>query len=207
MARAVSKIAKVDTSWFVERLAARDMSMRGLAKLMNLDPAAISYMLRGKRKMKMDEAAQLAALLDSTPTEIFEHVGIHSASPKRVRLEGYINGKGEIVAFGKGAHDMVEPPGDVSPETVAFQCRTSGTELDRMDGQIYFVNHTKANPAQYLEQFCTCAIKAGPTVIAQIRKGYKRGTYNLILMGTGRTLEDQTIAWASPVTWTKFPVG
>lgn len=202
----MSKVSKVDTSWFVERLAARQMSMRGLAKLMNLDPAAISYMLRGKRKMKMDEAAQLAALLDTTQAEIFERVGIASSSPKRVKLIGTINGQAEIVLFGKGAHDMVEPPGEVSPETVAFQCKTSGSELDRMDGQIYFVDHTKTNPAQYLNCFCTCAIKAGPTVIAQVKKGYKRGTYNLVVMGTGRTIENAEVAWASPITWTKFPV-
>lgn len=202
----MAKVSKVDTQWFVDRLAARQMSMRGLAKLMNVDPAAISYMLRGKRKMKMAEAAQLATLLDSSPSEIFERVGIEHHSPKRVKLEGYINGKAEIVPFGRGAHDMIDPPGEVSPETVAFQCRTAGTELDRMDGQIYFVNHVKANPSEYLEQFCCCALKAGPTIVAQIRKGYKRGTYNLILMGSGRTIEDAEIAWSSPVTWAKFPV-
>jgi transcriptional regulator with XRE-family HTH domain len=199
-------MGKIETQWFVDRLAAREMSQRQLAKLMNLDPAAVSYMLRGKRKITLAEAAQLAALLDSTPSEILDRAGINNQSLKRVRLEGSINGNAEIVAFGKGAHDMIEAPGDVPPDTVAYQCRTSGTELDRLDGQIYFVNHTKSTPIQYVEAICVCARKAGPAVVAQIRKGYKRGTYNLVLVGSGKTLEDQELAWASPVTWCKFPV-
>lgn len=196
----------IDTTWFVNRLSERELSQRALAKLMGLDPAAVSLMFRGKRKMSMEEAAQLAALFDVTPTEMFERAGIQSKNPKRVKLLGFINGQSEVVAYGSGAHSYVDPPGDVPPETVAYQCKTAGTELDRLDGQIYFVDLTKGNPAQYLNAYCACAIKGGPTVIAQVRKGYARGTYNLVLMGSPRTIENAEIVWASPVTWTKFPL-
>lgn len=197
--------AKIDTKWFVDRLADRDMSQRALAKLMGLDPAAVSLMFRGKRRMSMAEAAQLATILDIAPSEMFERAGISSSSNKKIKLAGTINPKSEIAFFGKGAHDYVEPPGDVAPETVAFQCKTAGSELDRMDGMIYFVDHVKSNPAQFLNSFCACATKAGPTIVAQVRKGYQRGTYNLIPIGGSSPLENVEIAWASPITWAKFP--
>jgi transcriptional regulator with XRE-family HTH domain len=197
--------AKIDTKWFVDRLAARDMSQRALAKLMGLDPAAVSLMFRGKRRMSMAEAAQLATILDVAPSEMFERAGIAANSHRKIKLAGVINARSEIVFFGKGAHDYVEPPGDVAPETVAFQCKTAGTELDRMDGMVYFVDHVKSNPAQFMNTFCACATKAGPTVVAQVRKGYQRGTYNLMPLGGGPALENTEVAWASPITWAKFP--
>lgn len=197
---------KIDTQWFVDRLADRDLSQRGLAKLMNLDPAAVSLMFRGRRKMTMAEAAQLATILDVAPADMFERAGIATKHPKQVKLVGTVNGKGELISFGKGAHSYVDPPGDVPPETVAFQCKTAGTELDRMDGMIYFVDHVKSNPSHFLNVFCACALKAGPTVISQVRKGYLRGTYNLIRLGTNQTIENAQVAWASPITWAKFPI-
>lgn len=196
----------IDTQWFVDRLADRELSQRALAKLMGLDPAAVSLMLRGKRKMTMAEAAQLAALLDISTTEMFERAGLQPNIKKRVKLVGTINQNAEIVFFGKGAHAFVDPPGDVPPETIAVQAKTAGTKLERKDGQIVFIDHVKTNPAQHIGNMCACAVKGGSTVIAQIRKGYKRGTYNLILLGDSGTIEDAEIVWASPITWVKFPV-
>lgn len=43
-------VKKVNTKWFSERLAERDMSMRRLAKLLELDPSAVSLMLRGSAR-------------------------------------------------------------------------------------------------------------------------------------------------------------
>jgi transcriptional regulator with XRE-family HTH domain len=196
----------IDTKWFVNRIADRDMSQRGLASLMNLDPAAISLMLRGKRKMTMAEAAQMAALLDVAPSEIFERAGIEAANPKQVKMIGFVDGKGEIVFAAKGAHTFVAPPGEVAPATVAIQAKTAGTALDHLDGFIYFVDDCKGNPTQYLNSYVLCAIKGGATMLALVRKGYQRGTYNLRPLGGNTNLENMQIVWASPVTFIKLPL-
>ena len=48
----------MQTEWFKQKLAERKLSQRQLAKLMGLDPAAVSLMLRGQRKMTNEEAHQ-----------------------------------------------------------------------------------------------------------------------------------------------------
>ena len=53
----------MDTKWFRDRLADRGLSQRALARQMALDAAAVSLMLRGKREMKLTEAAEIARLL------------------------------------------------------------------------------------------------------------------------------------------------
>lgn len=47
---------RMNTKWFRDRLRGIELSQRGLAKLLDVDAAAVSYMLRGQRKMTLQEA-------------------------------------------------------------------------------------------------------------------------------------------------------
>ena len=68
-------IEKVDTRWFQDRLADKRLSQRQLAARMNLDPAAVSLMLRGRRKMSAAEAAEIARYLGVEVDEVLNHAG------------------------------------------------------------------------------------------------------------------------------------
>lgn len=76
---------QVDTHWFHGVLADKRMSQRRLAALMGLDPAAVSLMLRGKRKMSANEVAEMARLLGVSVQEILVRAGAegHGADLKR----------------------------------------------------------------------------------------------------------------------------
>lgn len=47
----VCQVRAMNTKWFRQRLKELELSQRGLAKLLDLDAAAVSYMLRGQRRM------------------------------------------------------------------------------------------------------------------------------------------------------------
>lgn len=66
----------VDTGWFVDRLADRRLSQRGLAKFMGIDPVSVHRLLQGKRPMRFDEAKQLAQLLGVTVDDVLRHAVI-----------------------------------------------------------------------------------------------------------------------------------
>lgn len=53
----------MNTRWFRDRLKTIELSQRGLAKLLDVDAAAVSYMLRGKRKMTLQEANRIGQIL------------------------------------------------------------------------------------------------------------------------------------------------
>ena len=57
-----------------EHLQKNQMSQSSLAKRMNLDPAAICYMLNGKRHLKAIEVIELASILSVSPLEILNNL-------------------------------------------------------------------------------------------------------------------------------------
>lgn len=54
---------QMNIDWFRHLIAAKKLSQRKLAKLLDLDPAAISLMLRGQRRMTNAEAHQMSIIL------------------------------------------------------------------------------------------------------------------------------------------------
>lgn len=68
-------LTKIDNQWFRGRLADRRLSQRQLARLMNLDPSAVSLMLRGKRKASSTEVAEIARLLGVSADDVVVHLG------------------------------------------------------------------------------------------------------------------------------------
>ena len=66
----------VNTEFFRTKLAEREMSMRTLAKKLDLDPASVSLMLRGKRRITTAEANHMAVILGISVTEILRQAGV-----------------------------------------------------------------------------------------------------------------------------------
>lgn len=72
---------RTDTRWFRERLSDAQLSQRKLAQHLHLDPAAVSLMLRGKRKMSTKEATELAKLLRVPVQEVVLRAGNTATVP------------------------------------------------------------------------------------------------------------------------------
>lgn len=187
---------KVDTNWFKQRLAQRELSQRQLAKLMNLDHAAISLMLRGKRRMTVEEASQLAVLLQSTSAEVLSAAGVHVTGGDKVRIASILSADGSVHPVPDGLHDTVDAPPNIPVDALAIQSRTGGLE----DGWLYFHGATHQRPDECVGDFALVAVRGNGLVLAHVRKGYRPGTYNLI-DHAGKQTHSAELAWASPVLW------
>lgn len=139
----------INTHWFQNRLADRRLSQRGLAKKLGLDPAAVSLMFRGKRRMQMHEAADVAHLLGVTMNEVLEHAGIraptngHPTAPQHldllersVPLVYWMDGEGELHTIEPG--ERVDITASLDEDVVACQCRTAMSPLQHMDRWLLF---------------------------------------------------------------------
>jgi transcriptional regulator with XRE-family HTH domain len=71
----------IDTGWFKGLLTDRQISQRQLAFKMNMDPASMSLMLRGKRRMTLDDAEKLSRELKVRVDEILFHAGVRGLGP------------------------------------------------------------------------------------------------------------------------------
>ena len=62
--------------WFRTKLTEKRRSQRQLARHLELDPAAITLMLRGERRMQLEEARSIAAFLGEPVTDVLRAAGL-----------------------------------------------------------------------------------------------------------------------------------
>lgn len=191
----------MQTEWFKERLAQRKLSQRKLANLMGLDPAAVSLMLRGQRKMTSEEAHFIASTVGVPVTEVLRRAGIEVLDDVRsVPITASMNDRGAITLFPDKTHERVHGPADCPSGTQAIQVRAPSSI---QDGWLLFILPGQQEPAELLDRICLVTIKGGNQCIAVIRRGYRHGTYNLITWPDREQRLDVEVAWASHVLWIK----
>lgn len=190
----------MNTEWFRQLLAAKKLSQRKLATLMELDPAAVSLMLRGQRKMTNAEAHQISIILGVTITEVLRQAGIEVIDDvRRVKVTGYIDADAVVTLFPKRTHDKVIGPADCPEGTYALQMRTPG---GMKDGWMLFISPAEDDPRAHLGQMCCVALENGEHLVAHLQRGYRSGTFNIIRSSTAQAIRtDCSVVWASRVLW------
>jgi transcriptional regulator with XRE-family HTH domain len=191
----------MDTAWFRQQLVARKITQRTLAKQMNLDHAAVSLMLRGKRRMQPKEAQQLADVLGVKTTEILRRAGTAVRDDvQRVPITSYINGNSEVTLFPQKTHDSVEGPADCPKGTFAIQCRCPSKP---QDGWLMFIAPGQNVPEKHLDKLCLVTMSNGTSTVAVLRRGYRANTYNLMRGNSSDVMTDINVTWVAPVLWIK----
>lgn len=127
----------VDSEWFFDRLKERKLSLRGMAKLMDMSPSSLSLRFGGTYKITMEEAVVMASLLGATFEEIVHRAGIKvPKDPSRsIRLIGVV--AGVTIKTGRGL-GVIDRPGPLPAGAVAIK----GVE----PGWVYFYS-----PSQKLQ--------------------------------------------------------
>jgi len=192
----------MNTKWFRERLETIELSQRGLAKLLKIDAAAVSYMLRGKRKMTLQEAHRISQILGVPASEVMRQAGIKVDDDiKRVPISAICDAAGAITMLAPRTHEKIIAPADVPTDAFAVQVRSPG---HTKDGWVFFVSSAQHEPREQIDSMSLVALADGTQMLAYIRKGYRKDTFNLTLStDSGKLLQDQQVSWASPVLWIK----
>lgn len=193
--------SRIDTDWFTAKLADRQMSQRQLAKRMGVDPSAVSLMFRGRREMRMTEAAEIANLLGVPVAEVLQHAGLEvdSASNRTCPIVGFIGGEGEVYSDWSRETDRAPCPPDAPKNTVALQYRTTMTRLELVDGWIVFTTPPQGLDPDAVNRLCVVKIRNGVTLVRHLRRGYKPRTYNLIDPFGAVSIDNADVEWATPV--------
>jgi transcriptional regulator with XRE-family HTH domain len=187
----------IDTKWFKDRIADKRMSQRGLARALGIDSGALSLTLRGLRGMKMTEAADIARLLGVPVDEVIQHAGVRIDSKgERISVSAILDEHQEVISIPKDETFDVPMPTGIVGECMAIQCRTAGTSMAHCDGWIYFVRPpARVNP-ESIDKFSLAKVRNGLTTIAQVKRGYRPGRYNLLGPASAQDVE---LEWAEPV--------
>lgn len=67
---------RIDSAWFMARLADRRLSQRRLATLLHKHPSAVTMLFKGRRRMQLNDASIIAQALGTTLEQVIEAAGI-----------------------------------------------------------------------------------------------------------------------------------
>jgi len=81
----------IDKQWFVDRWTEKGLSLRKVATMIGMDPAALSRALDGKRGIKVEDIGKIATAMDVSRSEILAHLGEEEGR------EAAIEGKSAVV--------------------------------------------------------------------------------------------------------------
>lgn len=189
---------KVDTKWFKEQLAARSVSMRTLAKKIDIDPSSMSLTLRGLRRMTNEEAARISAELSVPVTEVLRHAGVRVTEDLHsVRMGGIVDCDGIVHDTENKAR--IAAPVDVPSDGYVLQVRCPQA---LHDGWLLLcaANVTPADEA--IDRLCVVHLASGERVIGTLKRGYEQRTYNVVsTIPTVEVRENQAVSHANQVLW------
>ena len=191
----------INTRFFQDRLADIRLSQRQAARRLGLDPAAVSLMFRGKRRMQLTEAAAISRLLGVPMDEVLKHAGISSPGMKQdievrgVPLVYWLDGHGELHALDAG--ETVELRAVLPDDTIAAQCRTAMTAMEHMDHWILaFQSPQNGIHPEAVGKYCVMRLAGGMMTVGYLRPGYSQGKYAI---HRGGSTTEAAVEWATPV--------
>lgn len=187
----------IETEWFRERLAAKKLTQRAVARLLGINPSGLSLMLKGSRTMKLQEAAHLARLLGVPTTEVLARAGVEQdGKADTMQIAGWLDNHGEI--HFEAELGAIDRPHGLEPDAMAVQARTAGSDLDYMDGWLLFAGKpVEPPPIEHVGRLCLVRMTEGIVYLAQPRRGYKRGLWNLA--GPLALATDVALDWTAPI--------
>ncbi|MDN7179059.1 helix-turn-helix domain-containing protein [Caballeronia sp. SEWSISQ10-4 2] len=196
-------MASVDKQYFLDLMAARKLSMRGLATKMGMNHSQLSLSLSGKRRMQLDEAAALSEMFGVPLHDIVVAAGIESkpSTGKRVSVLGYVGNGGVVTMHAKDTRERTEVPCALPDHAAAIQFRTADTPLSWMDAWVAFYIPRENVAPECIGRFSLCQLDGGRVVVATVKRGYQDGTYALSGPYTASSVE---LDWATPLLFCRF---
>ncbi|MBA8904892.1 helix-turn-helix domain-containing protein [Aminobacter ciceronei] len=200
--------APIDKDWFFQQLEKNNRSVRGLARHLEIDPSAVSRMLAGKRRMKMEEATLIARFLGAPVSEVLSHAGVAldtEGIPTRILLAATIGEDGVIERLmqpkplPQGVIDRAKAAIHVggNSSVIAAQVRASSGPLAPWDDAVVLFGYTESVEPAAIGALSVCRLHEGTQMIAKIERARKTGEARVVTF-TNETRE-VVLQTATPV--------
>ncbi|MER9628401.1 helix-turn-helix transcriptional regulator [Mesorhizobium sp. M0296] len=198
----------IDKVWFIDKLAETGKSVRGLARHLGVDASAVSRMLSGQRKMKMEEANEIARFLDASIADVLTHSGVSitlDERPASILLAATIDERGIMQRLADPkplpqavidrAHASITVHGN--SRIVGAQIRALSGPMSVMDDAVVLFRDTESIDPAAIGALSICRARSGEQFLAKIERARKTGEASVI-SATGEPMEVSLEA-ATPV--------
>jgi DNA-binding XRE family transcriptional regulator len=189
----LTKNPKLNARWLETQLELNDMSQRDLAKLLKLQPTAITRLRVGTRRLRMEEAMELSRLFQVPLEEVLFNAGLKAkdqpTSKEREQLE--VSGWIDIdltLHDGKvpGPKFVPNPLHELGEGVKVYRAQTIGSPYAMIDGAlVYFKPHGDTIHPDALGRLCIVSIasegldEGSALKLRFVSRGYQSGAFNL----------------------------
>lgn len=172
----------VNKRYFHDLMKDRRLSLREVARRMEVWPAALSRSLDDKRKMQLPEAVALARILSVPLAEVMLNAGIEEAKTvgRRCNIIGHVHEGAVVEPVPTGVIERIAIPDALNDDVVAIQNHTSETPAAYADGWVTFLG-PQVDPSDCLGCYSLVNIEEDGWVLGTVRRGYYPGTWNVFL--------------------------
>jgi hypothetical protein len=206
-------------------LRERGISMRGLAKSLKLDPAAVFHLVHGSRRLQLHEAAALARELSQPLGDVLERFGVQvpggdlrgapRGSPAALlEITGWLDRDllAHLDAEGqdglRGRRQAPAIPG-ADRDTRVLRCQTAGSDYDGMDGALVYYRElpskTKGISADAVGRVGLVRVADSPALrLRVVRRGFQSGRFHLCSLAGKVIEEDARVEIVHPVLVIRF---
>lgn len=208
-APAAGKKHPINTLWFQHRLRDLDRSQRALAHHLKLDPSAVSYMLKGHRRMQLHEAVAIADYIKVPLTDVLNHAGLPQklaavTAGGGVPVIGSITPDGRAVEAYPDDGEMPvapQPGGALSNTLVAWRFDTALSGLAVCDGWLAYTVPASGVCPNVAGRLCVVLDVENVSSLAFVMRSLD-SQYKLMNFAT-HELTTAGLQSAAPVLWLK----
>lgn len=199
---------EVDKDWFLDRLRDQNKSVRSLARHLKIDPSAASRTLSGARRMKIEEAQEIATFLAAPVNEVLKHAGVSldlDGYPTKILLAAIIGEDGVVQRLTEprplpqAVIDRAQAAisRSTNKQIVAAQIRAASGPLSVLDDAVVLFSYTDHVDNSSIGALSICRTIKGDQVLCRIERARKTGEAKVVRVnGETHELDLQT---ATPV--------
>jgi transcriptional regulator with XRE-family HTH domain len=193
----------INTQWFKGKLADLNLSQSEFADKLSIDPAGVSLMLRGRRKIRIDEAGVIAKILSVPVEDILRHAGVETEviQDHMTPVVGWLDVDGKVHSEGVEGAKFVPRPAelDFTGQALRYQCDGA------LDGALVYFHPGEGVEPTSIGRLAIVETKDGQRLLRTIKRGYDRGVFSATTLGSNSKTPDQlALVSAYPVQWMRF---
>lgn len=198
---------EVNGEWFHTKLKDSNKSLRGLARHLNIDPSAASRMFSGERRMKMEEASQIALFLGVPVSEVQKHAGVSmsvTGYETQILLAAVISESGTVERL-EEPRPLPQPiiekallaVGLGNGRVIAAQVRATEGPLAIWDDAVILFHHTDTVEPSAIGSLAICRNREGAQFLAKLDRARKTGEARIV--SPGGQVSEALLSTATPV--------
>ena len=190
----LAKIHKERIEEIVAGLEKPGKTRSGLARELGTHPNVITYILKGTRRVALDEWPIIQRYLELNDTcEVIGHVAD--------------DGSDEIIMHVEKPREKITKPRDIR-KLVAVEVLGGSLGVGLIGCFVFFEHQLKMKPDIYMMgSLCACGLRDGRILMKVPQQGARRGRFLLQPNGPGRLVSEVEVLWMSPVLHVASRVG